>query len=105
MLIRSWPLRPRMPVISMASSPCPLQRLRASLGDAAVPPVAYMSLYYIDEADNHERENTFSPSFRRLNSELRVLEGGRGDESEVKIACFTTISSRSKIRSSLTASR
>ncbi len=60
MLIRSWPLRPRMPVISMASSPCPLQRLRASLGDAAVPPVAYMSLYYIDEADNHERENTFS---------------------------------------------
>ncbi|RDX47033.1 hypothetical protein OH76DRAFT_1406418 [Lentinus brumalis] len=60
------------------------EHLRASLGDAAVPPVAHLSLYYIDEADKGERENTA----RRLKSELRVLEGGRGEESEVKIACF-----------------
>ncbi|RPD67955.1 hypothetical protein L226DRAFT_555675 [Lentinus tigrinus ALCF2SS1-7] len=60
------------------------EHLRASLGDAAVPPVAHLSLYYIDKADKGEREYVA----RRLKSELRVLEGGRGDESVVKIACF-----------------
>ncbi len=60
------------------------EHLRASLGDAAVPPVAHLSLYCIDEADEEARENTA----RRLKSDLRVLEGGRGEESEVRIACF-----------------
>ena len=60
------------------------ENLRASLGDAAVPPVAHLSLYYIDEADKEEREHTA----RRLKSELRILEGGRGEDSVVKIACF-----------------
>lgn len=75
--------------IAVHSSPgSPLEKLRdhlrASLGDAAVPPVAHLSLYYIDDAHKDERENTA----RRLKSELRILEGGRGEESEVKIACF-----------------
>ncbi|KAI0723720.1 hypothetical protein C8T65DRAFT_627177 [Cerioporus squamosus] len=48
------------------------EHLRASLGEGAVPPVAHLSLYYINDADKEERENTA----RRLKSELRVLEGG-----------------------------
>ena len=71
-----------------SSSGTPLEtlreHLRASLGDAAVPPVAHLSLYYIDEADKEEREYIA----RRLKSELRILEGGRGEDSVVKIACF-----------------
>ena len=74
--------------IAVHSSGTPLEtlreHLRASLGDAAVPPVAHLSLYYIDEADKEEREHTA----RRLKSELRILEGGRGEDSVVKIACF-----------------
>ncbi|KAI0332567.1 hypothetical protein GY45DRAFT_1246518 [Cubamyces sp. BRFM 1775] len=61
------------------------EHLRARLGDkGAIPPVAHMSLYYIDEADREERERMAE----RLRSELRVLEGqGPDGESVLKLAC------------------
>ncbi|KAI0807955.1 hypothetical protein C8Q74DRAFT_1343620 [Fomes fomentarius] len=63
--------------------------LRASLGrgspGSTVPPLAHMSLYYIDEDDRDEREVIA----RRLRSEGRVLEGGgAGEERFAKLACF-----------------
>lgn len=59
--------------------------LRASLGSSTVPPLAHMSLYYIDEDDRAEREITA----RRLRSQERVLEGGgAGEERFAKLACF-----------------
>ncbi|KAI0707912.1 hypothetical protein C8Q76DRAFT_135194 [Earliella scabrosa] len=60
------------------------EHLRATLGEGVVPPLAHMSLYYIDEADKEERERTA----QRLRRELRVLEGGSGQDSFVKLACF-----------------
>ncbi|KAI0748698.1 hypothetical protein C8Q80DRAFT_1173177 [Daedaleopsis nitida] len=60
------------------------EHLRASLGARAVPPLAHLSLYYIDDADKEERERTA----QALKSQLRVLQGGRDDESVVKIACY-----------------
>ncbi|KAH9900876.1 hypothetical protein C8Q73DRAFT_637494 [Cubamyces lactineus] len=59
--------------------------LRARLGDkGAIPPVAHMSLYYIDEADREERARMVE----RLRSELRVLESrGPDGESVIKLAC------------------
>ncbi|KAI0361867.1 hypothetical protein OH77DRAFT_1416045 [Trametes cingulata] len=57
--------------------------LREKLGEQAVPPVAHLSLYYIDDADKEERERTAET----LRSELRVLESGQGEERSVRLAC------------------
>ncbi|KAI8982859.1 2',3'-cyclic-nucleotide 3'-phosphodiesterase [Trametes punicea] len=59
------------------------EHLRARLGSEAVPPVAHLSLYYIDDADEAERARTAET----LRSELRVLESGRGEERVVRLAC------------------
>ncbi|CDO77930.1 hypothetical protein BN946_scf184679.g9 [Trametes cinnabarina] len=50
----------------------------------AVPSVAHLSLYYIDDADEEERARTAET----LRSELRVLESGTGDERAVRLACL-----------------
>ena len=73
-------------VHSPPDSPLHLLRehLRAALGGRAIPPLPHLSLYYIDEADKEAREYTA----RKLKSELRVLESGRGEDSAVKLACF-----------------
>ena len=60
------------------------EHLRAALGDRAIPPLPHLSLYYIDEEDKGERDATK----RKLLSELRILESGSGEHSEVKLACF-----------------
>ncbi|KAJ8483072.1 hypothetical protein ONZ51_g4941 [Trametes cubensis] len=50
----------------------------------AIPPVAHMSLYYIDEADREERAR----AVERLRSELRLLESrGPDGENIVRLAC------------------
>ncbi|OSD08345.1 hypothetical protein PYCCODRAFT_1379845 [Trametes coccinea BRFM310] len=59
------------------------EHFRAQLGARAVPPVAHMSLYYIDDADREERPRIAET----LRSELRVLESGSGEESRVQLAC------------------
>ncbi|KAI0374664.1 hypothetical protein BV20DRAFT_383416 [Pilatotrama ljubarskyi] len=59
------------------------EHLREKLGEQAVPPVAHLSLYYIDDADKEERERTAET----LRSELRVLESGRGEARSVSLAC------------------
>ncbi|KAI0672715.1 2',3'-cyclic-nucleotide 3'-phosphodiesterase [Trametes maxima] len=61
------------------------EHLRAALGpgEGAVPPIAHLSLYYIDDEDAEERERTAET----LRSELRVLESGTGEERAVRLAC------------------
>ncbi|KAI0658849.1 hypothetical protein C8Q70DRAFT_990964 [Cubamyces menziesii] len=67
----------------------PLETLRAHLREClgekgAIPPVAHMSLYYIDEADREERAR----AVERLRSELRLLESrGPDGENIVRLAC------------------
>ncbi|KAI0636422.1 2',3'-cyclic-nucleotide 3'-phosphodiesterase [Trametes polyzona] len=61
------------------------EHLRRTLDESAVPPVAHLSLYYIDDADAEERARTAET----LRSELRVLEsaGGEGEVRSVRLAC------------------
>ncbi|KAI9061481.1 hypothetical protein FKP32DRAFT_1631088 [Trametes sanguinea] len=59
------------------------EHFRAQLGAQAVPQLAHMSLYYIDDADREERGRIAE----KLRSELRVLESGTGEESKAQLAC------------------
>ncbi len=59
------------------------EHLRAALGVEAVPPVAHLSLHYIDDADAEERARTAEA----LRSELWVMESREGEEQCIKLAC------------------
>ncbi|KAI1791661.1 2',3'-cyclic-nucleotide 3'-phosphodiesterase [Ganoderma leucocontextum] len=49
--------------------------LRAALGDAAVPPIPHLSLYYIDDADKDTRLRTL----QELHAHFRVIGKSVGD--------------------------
>ncbi|KAI0780425.1 2',3'-cyclic-nucleotide 3'-phosphodiesterase [Trametes elegans] len=73
--------------VAVHSAPgSPLEDLRTALEQAegvSVPPVAHLSLYYIDDADREERART-AETLRR---ELRVLESGTDEDRSLRLAC------------------
>ncbi|TBU46448.1 hypothetical protein BD309DRAFT_988818 [Dichomitus squalens] len=76
---------------SPAGSPLETLRahLRAALGDAAVPPLAHLSLYYIDDADREQRRLTVEELLRQLRVRGRWAgDSVVGSDSTVVLDCY-----------------